>query len=41
MLWNPRRYRCPERFDPDGYLPQDDTIPETDPRKMIFGFGRR
>ncbi|EPS98969.1 hypothetical protein FOMPIDRAFT_1125292 [Fomitopsis schrenkii] len=41
MHRDPQRYHCPERFNPDRYLPRDGNDPETDPRQMVFGFGRR
>ena len=41
MLRDPRRYSCPEQFNPERFLARDGFEPETDPRQMVFGFGRR
>ncbi|KAG9119316.1 hypothetical protein FRC07_005710 [Ceratobasidium sp. 392] len=38
MLHDPERYESPFDFNPDRFLKSD---PEPDPRKYIFGFGRR
>ncbi|KAI0640932.1 cytochrome P450 [Trametes meyenii] len=42
MLHDPELYRDPFTFEPNRFLPRDDgQAPETDPRKIAFGFGRR
>jgi cytochrome P450 len=38
MLKDPRIYKDPELFNPERFLGRN---PETDPRKIAFGFGRR
>jgi hypothetical protein len=38
---DPSIYHSPEAFLPERFLPTPDTEPELDPRKFIFGFGRR
>lgn len=38
MSRDPRNYKDPELFNPDRFLSED---PELDPRKYVFGFGRR
>ncbi|KAH8696212.1 cytochrome P450 [Talaromyces proteolyticus] len=38
---NPDVYSDPEAFKPERYLPDDVHRPEPDPRKYVFGFGRR
>ncbi|KZT68576.1 cytochrome P450 [Daedalea quercina L-15889] len=41
MLRDPRHYSHPEHFNPDRFVRKEGFEPETDPRRMIFGFGRR
>ncbi|KAG1749707.1 cytochrome P450 [Suillus paluster] len=41
MLNDPRTYANPSQFDPERFLPKDGKGPETDPRTICFGFGRR
>jgi cytochrome P450 len=38
MLRNPETYKDPEVFNPERFLGEN---PETDPRRIIFGLGRR
>ncbi|CAE6446397.1 unnamed protein product [Rhizoctonia solani] len=38
MLRDPKHFSSPHSFDPSRYLKQ---VPDPDPRKYIFGFGRR
>lgn len=41
MLYDPQTYANPSEFNPDRYLAKDGKEPETDPRNVCFGFGRR
>ncbi|KAG0699879.1 cytochrome P450 [Suillus ampliporus] len=41
MLNDPRTYANPSQFDPERFLAKDGKEPETDPRTICFGFGRR
>ncbi|KIL00286.1 hypothetical protein PAXRUDRAFT_821829 [Paxillus rubicundulus Ve08.2h10] len=41
MLHDPRTYVNPNEFNPDRFLTRDGKEPETDPRTICFGFGRR
>jgi cytochrome P450 len=41
MLNDPRTYANPSEFNPDRFLPSGGKEPETDPRTICFGFGRR
>ena len=41
MVRDPSRYKDPESFNPDRFIPSDGTEPEDDPREIVFGFGRR
>ncbi|KAG2067911.1 cytochrome P450 [Suillus decipiens] len=41
MLKDPCTYANPSQFNPERFLAKDGKEPETDPRKMCFGFGRR
>ena len=41
MLNNPLSYTEPEEFRPERFLVHDGMPPETDPRTICFGFGRR
>lgn len=41
MLNDPRRYANPSQFNPGRFLAKDGKEPETDPRTICFGFGRR
>jgi len=41
MLHDPRTYANPNEFNPDRFLARDGKEPETDPRTICFGFGRR
>ncbi|KAG2080200.1 cytochrome P450 [Suillus discolor] len=41
MLNNPHTYASPLQFNPERFLSNDGKKPETDPRKICFGFGRR
>ncbi|KAG0700131.1 cytochrome P450 [Suillus ampliporus] len=41
MLNDPRTYANPSQFEPERFLAKDGKEPETDPRTICFGFGRR
>ena len=41
MLHDPERYPSPEVFKPERYIRTDTTVPEEDPRNIVFGYGRR
>ncbi|KAG1745654.1 cytochrome P450 [Suillus lakei] len=41
MLNDPRTYANPSQFNPERFLANDGKEPETEPRTMCFGFGRR
>jgi cytochrome P450 len=41
MLNNPQTYANPSEFNPERFLAKDGKEPETDPRTVCFGFGRR
>ncbi|KAG1741078.1 cytochrome P450 [Suillus lakei] len=41
MLNDPRTYANPSRFKPERFLDNDGKEPETEPRTICFGFGRR
>jgi len=41
MLHDPRTYSEPNEFRPERFLARDGKEPETDPRTICFGFGRR
>ncbi|KAG1734315.1 cytochrome P450 [Suillus lakei] len=41
MLNDPRTYANPSQFNPERFLAKDGKEPETEPRTMCFGFGRR
>ncbi|KAG1813631.1 cytochrome P450 [Suillus subaureus] len=41
MLNDPRTYANPSQFNPERFLAKDGKDPETEPRTMCFGFGRR
>ncbi|KAG2360788.1 cytochrome P450 [Suillus spraguei] len=41
MLNDPRTYVNPSQFDPERFLAKDGKEPETEPRTICFGFGRR
>ncbi|KAG1752629.1 cytochrome P450 [Suillus paluster] len=41
MLNDPQTYANPSEFNPERYLAKDGKEPETDPRTICFGFGRR
>ncbi|KAG1756030.1 cytochrome P450 [Suillus lakei] len=41
MLNNPETYANPSQFNPDRFLANDGKKPETEPRTICFGFGRR
>lgn len=38
---DPEIYKEPMTFNPDRFLGTEDTLPESDPRRFVFGFGRR
>ncbi|KAG1820513.1 cytochrome P450 [Suillus subaureus] len=41
MLNDPERYTNPSQFNPERFLANDGKKPETEPRTICFGFGRR
>ncbi|KAG2077744.1 cytochrome P450 [Suillus decipiens] len=41
MLNDPERYTNPSEFNPERFLGNDGKNPETEPRTICFGFGRR
>ncbi|KAG1765989.1 cytochrome P450 [Suillus placidus] len=41
MLNDPERYANPSQFNPERFLANDGKEPETEPRTICFGFGRR
>ncbi|KAG2034085.1 cytochrome P450 [Suillus americanus] len=41
MLHDPERYVNPSQFNPERFLANDGKEPETEPRTICFGFGRR
>ncbi|KAG1731607.1 cytochrome P450 [Suillus paluster] len=41
MLNDPQTYANPSEFNPERFFAKDGKEPETDPRTMCFGFGRR
>ncbi|KAG2043176.1 cytochrome P450 [Suillus americanus] len=41
MLNDPERYANPSQFNPERFLANDGKKPETEPRTICFGFGRR
>jgi cytochrome P450 len=41
MLNDPQTYANPVQFNPERFLSNDGKRPETDPRRICFGFGRR
>ncbi|KAG2148109.1 cytochrome P450 [Suillus clintonianus] len=41
MLNDPRTYANPSEFNPERFLAKEGKEPETDPRTICFGFGRR
>ncbi|QRV91293.1 cytochrome P450 family protein [Ceratobasidium sp. AG-Ba] len=41
MLSNPEVYHDPEVFRPERFLGHDGRLPEPDPERFIFGFGKR
>ncbi|KAG1874758.1 cytochrome P450 [Suillus subalutaceus] len=41
MLHNPETYSDPSQFNPERFLANDGKKPETEPRTICFGFGRR
>ncbi|KAG2064898.1 cytochrome P450 [Suillus decipiens] len=41
MLNDPHTYANPSQFDPERFLAKDGKEPETEPRTVCFGFGRR
>ncbi|KAG2135247.1 cytochrome P450 [Suillus clintonianus] len=41
MLHDPRTYANPLQFNPERFLAKDGKEPETEPRTICFGFGRR
>ncbi|KAG1829894.1 cytochrome P450 [Suillus subluteus] len=41
MLHDPKRYANPSQFNPERFLANDGKKPETEPRTICFGFGRR
>ncbi|KAG1817986.1 cytochrome P450 [Suillus subaureus] len=41
MLNDPRTYANPSQFNPERFLAKDGKEPETEPRTICFGFGRR
>ncbi|KAG0709796.1 cytochrome P450 [Suillus ampliporus] len=41
MLNDPQTYANPSEFNPERFLTKDGKEPETDPRTICFGFGRR
>ncbi|KAG1840822.1 cytochrome P450 [Suillus subalutaceus] len=41
MLNDPETYANPSEFNPERFLAKDGKEPETDPRTVCFGFGRR
>jgi cytochrome P450 len=41
MLNDPERYANPSEFNPERFLGNGGKKPETEPRTICFGFGRR
>ena len=41
MLHDPDTYSQPEVFNPERFIPSEKHDAEMDPRKIIWGFGRR
>jgi cytochrome P450 len=41
MLNDPQTYANPSQFNPERFLANDGKEPETEPRTICFGFGRR
>ena len=41
MLNDPELYPNPSEFNPERFLDNDGKRPQTDPRTICFGFGRR
>ena len=41
MAHDPQVYKDPWLFNPDRFLPKESQAVDIDPRKYVFGFGRR